>query len=176
MEARVTRAPLLLLLGLVLLLRLPFLNQAIQGDDHNYLQCAMHAQIDPLHPNDAQFLFLGNMVTMRGHLHPPLNGAFLGLLLWLFGSVREVPFHAAYILFSLIAAVDVAPGPAADASPDRFDGASAIVLCNADATCTGGTKCIDGRCTPPSELCADTTQCVVAGAAATGVPTVRSLR
>jgi len=63
------------------------------------------------------------------------------------------------------AAVDVAPGPAADASPDRFDGASAIMLCNADATCTGGAKCIDGRCTPPSELCADTTQCVVAGEA-----------
>jgi len=42
MEARVTRAPLLLLLGLVLLLRLPFLNQAIQGDDHIYLAEAEH--------------------------------------------------------------------------------------------------------------------------------------
>src|SRR5260221_172713 len=65
----------------------------------------------------------------------------------------------------VVAAGVLDPGRAAEASPDRFDGASAIVLCNADATCTGGAKCIDGRCTPPSELCADATQCVVAGEA-----------
>ena len=50
MEARVARKSLLLLLGLVLLIRLPFLNQAIQGDDHIYLTEAQHALIDPLHP------------------------------------------------------------------------------------------------------------------------------
>ena len=51
MEARVARQPLLLLMGLVLLIRLPFLNQAIQGDDHIYITEAQHALIDPLHPN-----------------------------------------------------------------------------------------------------------------------------
>ena len=35
-----------LVLGLVLLIRLPFLNQAIQGDDHIYLTEASHALID----------------------------------------------------------------------------------------------------------------------------------
>ena len=43
MEARVTSRPLLWLLGLVLLIRLPFLNQAIQGDDHIYIAEAEHA-------------------------------------------------------------------------------------------------------------------------------------
>jgi hypothetical protein len=93
-----------IILCLVLLVRLPFLNQAIQGDDFYYLKAAEHAQVDPLHPNHAQYVFLGDMVDMRGHPHPPLNAWYLALLIRLFGEVREVPFHAAYILFSLIAA------------------------------------------------------------------------
>ena len=85
-------------------MRLPFLNQAIQGDDVYYLAAAEHAQIDPLHPNHVRYVFLGDRVDMRGHPHPPLNAWALGALLAVFGDVREVPFHAAYIVFSLIAA------------------------------------------------------------------------
>jgi len=88
----------------VLTLRLPFLNQAVQGDDVYYLYGAEHAQIDPLHPMHARYVFLGQMVDMRGHPHPPLNAWYLGLLLAIFKDVHEIPFHAAYILFSLIAA------------------------------------------------------------------------
>ena len=89
----------------VVALRLPFLNQAIQGDDVYYLYGAQHAQIDPLHPLHARYVFLGQMVDMRGHPHPPLNSWYLGLLLRMFKDVHEIPFHAAYILFSLIAAL-----------------------------------------------------------------------
>ena len=103
MEARVSRRPLLLLLGLVLLLRLPFLNQAIQGDDHIYLTEAGHALIDPLHPNHTGYVFLGIDVDLRGHSHPPGNAWPLAALLLAFGEVKEVPFHAAYLVFSLIA-------------------------------------------------------------------------
>ncbi|MDQ2948116.1 MAG: glycosyltransferase family 39 protein, partial [Acidobacteriota bacterium] len=99
------RKQLLLVSLLVLCLRLPFLNQAIQGDDVNYLYGAEHAQIDPLHPNHARYAFLGQMVDMRGHPHPPLNAWVLGVLIAVLHDVREVPFHAAYIFFSLIAAV-----------------------------------------------------------------------
>jgi hypothetical protein len=45
------------------------------------------------------------MVDMRGHPHPPLNSWILGGLLWAVGDVREIPFHMAYIAFSLIAAL-----------------------------------------------------------------------
>ena len=103
MEERVTRRPLLLLLGLVLLIRLPFLNQAIQGDDHIYITEAQHALIDPLHPSNLKYVFLGQEVDLRGHSHPPGNAWPLAGLLLLFGDVKEIPFHAAYIVFSLVA-------------------------------------------------------------------------
>ena len=103
MEARVARKSLLLCLGVVLLIRLPFLNQAIQGDDHIYLTEAQHALVDPLHPNDVKYVFLGDQVDLRGHPHPPGNAWPLAALIVIFGDVYEVPFHAAYIVFSLIA-------------------------------------------------------------------------
>ncbi len=87
-----------------LALRIPFLNQAIQGDDLYYLYGAEHAQIEPLHPTHAKYAFLGQVVDMRGHPHPPLDAWYLGAILAAFQEVSEVPFHAAYIPFSLIAA------------------------------------------------------------------------
>ncbi|HUS08589.1 MAG TPA: glycosyltransferase family 39 protein [Bryobacteraceae bacterium] len=86
-------------------LRLPFLNQAIQGDDIYYLAGAEHALIDPAHPTHAKYVFQGELVDMRGHPHGPLDAWCLAALLWAFGDVREVPFHLAYIAFSIIAAV-----------------------------------------------------------------------
>lgn len=91
----------------MVLLRAPFLNQAIQGDDYYYLTGAMHAQIDPLHPTHGQYVFLGRPVDMRGHPHPPLNMWILGLLLAVVGDIKEIPFHAAYMVFTLIAALSM---------------------------------------------------------------------
>ena len=98
------RRELIIVALVVLALRLPFLNQAVQGDDVLYLTEAEHAQIEPLHPNHTLGPFLGRMVDMRGHPHPPLDAWYLALLLAIFKDVREIPFHAAYILFSLVAA------------------------------------------------------------------------
>lgn len=108
METRIDRQQgrrldLLLLLGIVLLIRLPFLTQAVQGDDPYYLFGAEHALIDPAHPSHAKYIFHGELVDMRGHPHPPMNSWVLAGLIVLFGDVYEVPFHAAYIVFSLIA-------------------------------------------------------------------------
>ena len=49
------RRDLLLLTIAVVLLRLPFLNQAVQGDDVYYLLIARNAQVDPLHPMQMGF-------------------------------------------------------------------------------------------------------------------------
>jgi Dolichyl-phosphate-mannose-protein mannosyltransferase len=95
----------LAIVALVILLRLPFLNQPIQGDDVYYLYGAEHAQIDPLHPLDTRYMFLGDMVDMRGHPHGPVNPWILAILLAALGDVREIPFHLAYTLFSVIAAL-----------------------------------------------------------------------
>ncbi|HYW41388.1 MAG TPA: hypothetical protein VE959_00945 [Bryobacteraceae bacterium] len=103
MEARVGNRQLLLVMGLVLAIRLPFLNQAILGDDHIYLTEAAHALIEPLHPNHTPYVFMGRPVDLRGHSHPPLNAWVLAGLIAVWGDVKEVPFHAAYTVFSLIA-------------------------------------------------------------------------
>ncbi len=91
------------LLLIVIVLRLAFLHQPAQGDDPYYLYGAEHAQIDPLHPAHAKYIFQGDLVDMRGHPHPPLDSWILAGCLAMFGRVTEVPFHAVYILFSLIA-------------------------------------------------------------------------
>jgi len=96
--------PALLIVALVLLIRLPLLNEAVQGDDVYYLAAATHAQIDPFHPNHVHYIFEGRDVDFRGYPHPPLNAWCLAALIAIFGAVSEIPFHAAYILFSLLAA------------------------------------------------------------------------
>jgi hypothetical protein len=98
------RRQLIVVALVVFALRLPFLNQALQGDDVLYLTEAAHAQIEPLHPKHTQYIFMGRNIDMRGQSHPPLNAWFLALLLATRKDVSEIPFHAAYILFSLIAA------------------------------------------------------------------------
>ncbi|HML18845.1 MAG TPA: glycosyltransferase family 39 protein [Bryobacteraceae bacterium] len=95
----------LAIIAIVLSLRLPFLNQPVQGDDPYYLAGAEHAQIDPLHPAHAKYLFQGDLVDMRGHPHGPLDSWILAALLALFGDVREIPFHLFYSIFSIIAAL-----------------------------------------------------------------------
>jgi hypothetical protein len=85
-------------------LRLPFLNQAVQGDDNTYISEGQHALVDPLHPAYTTYVFRGVDVDLRGHPHPPLDAWVLAGLLAVFGDVKEVPFHSAYILFSLVAA------------------------------------------------------------------------
>jgi hypothetical protein len=99
------RVQLLIVFAVVFLMRLPFLNQAVQGDDVYYLYGAEHALIEPLHPLHAEYMFMGKLVSMRGHPHGPFNSWFLALLLAIFGRVREIPFHLAYEGFSLIAAL-----------------------------------------------------------------------
>jgi len=75
-------------LAFVVLLRAPFLNQAIQGDDHIYLTEAAHALIEPLHPNNVKYVFMGDEVDLRGHSHPPGNAWPLAGLLAVSGEVQ----------------------------------------------------------------------------------------
>ena len=101
------RKQVLVTLLFVFLVRLPFLNQAIQGDDYFYLAAAQHAQIDPAHPHHAQYVFLGERMDMRGHPHPPGDAWLLAGLLAVFGDVYEVPFHLGYLVLSWLAALSM---------------------------------------------------------------------
>jgi Dolichyl-phosphate-mannose-protein mannosyltransferase len=97
---------LLIILAAVFLLRLPFLNEAVQGDESTFLASAAHAQIDPLHPNRTHYIFtfVERDVDLQGGSHMPMDAWVLAALIAIFGDVKEVPFHAAYIVFSLMAA------------------------------------------------------------------------
>ncbi len=101
------RRDLLILLGLVLLIRLPFIAQAIQGDDVFYLIFANNALADPLHPLDTSFRLQGKVVWGAGHTRPPGVAWTLAALLAVLGGVREIALHAAYIGFSLLAVFSV---------------------------------------------------------------------
>ncbi len=96
------RVQLLLLLGLALCLRLVFLQQAFQLDDPSYLGTAEYTLTDPWHPSHFSLVFLGELVSMRGHPHPPLDAWFLGLAIRLTGQRSEPVLHACYLLFTLI--------------------------------------------------------------------------
>lgn len=91
----------------ILLVRLSYLDHPIQGDDYYYLAGAMHAQIDPLHPHHASYIFQGRTVSMMGHPHPPLNAWILAIILAVAGDVRAETFHAVYVCFSLMVAAGV---------------------------------------------------------------------
>jgi hypothetical protein len=93
-----------LVLAVVLAIRIPFWNQPVQGDDTAYLHEAAHAQMDWFHPDHTKYVFQGAEMDMRGHPHGPLNAWVLGGLLGLEKNLKEVPFHAAYTIFSLMAA------------------------------------------------------------------------
>lgn len=94
-----------LLLGLVVLLRLPYLWFPVQGDDAFYLAMAQHALIDPAHPNHFKLIAQGNEVDMRGFPKPPGNAWILAgsIALLSGGEIREPVLHAVYASFSLLA-------------------------------------------------------------------------
>ena len=101
------RRDLLLLTIAVVLLRLLFLNQAVQGDDVYYLLIARNAQVDPLHPMQMGFRLQGELVWAAGHTRPPFNAYVLAGLLAVFGGVREFYFHLFYMAFSLATAISM---------------------------------------------------------------------
>jgi len=52
---------------------------------------------------------------------------------------------------------------ATDGAADAAETSVPTIPCNADGSCSVGSKCIDGQCTAQGQLCSDATQCVVAG-------------
>jgi hypothetical protein len=97
--------PLVWLLGLQLLLVLPFAGQPFHIDDGIYLDIARHAVHAPLHPQDFPYIFEGWRVPDLGsHTHPPFVSYWIALLLRLFGDGPRVHvmLHLGFIVFPLL--------------------------------------------------------------------------
>ncbi len=101
------RREVLIVVAFVLLLRLPFLGIPAQWDDFNYLSAGEYALTNPAHPSWFEFVFHGRTVDMRGHPHPPGVAWIIAALLAVLGPFREAPFHAAFLAFSLTAALSM---------------------------------------------------------------------
>lgn len=95
--------PWLLLLGLVAVLRLPYLWMPVQGDDAFYLAMAQHALVDPAHPNNFKLVAQGGEVDMRGFPKPPGNAWILAGAIAVVGDVSEPALHLLYAGFTLLA-------------------------------------------------------------------------
>lgn len=117
------RRHVLIAVAFVLLLRLPFIGIPAQWDDFNYLAAGEYALANPAHPAWFKFVFHGQEVDMRGHPHPPGVAWIVAALLAVLGPFREAPFHAAFLVFPLTAALSMyalarrfAPGRALSAT------------------------------------------------------------
>lgn len=93
----------ILVVLLTIVLRAPFLDIGAQWDDFNYLTAAKYSLQNPLHPAHARYVFLGEWHDMKGHPHPPGVAWTLGLLWRILGGFREIPFHAAFLGFNILA-------------------------------------------------------------------------
>lgn len=101
------RRHILIVVAFVLLLRLPFISIPAQWDDFNYLAAGQYTLTNPAHPAWFKFVFHGQEVDMRGHPHPPGVAWIIAALLAVLGPFRETPFHAAFLVFSLTAALSM---------------------------------------------------------------------
>lgn len=103
-EPRTRARALLLLAVFTLALHLPFMLKPVQDDEGMYLDMAREVMKHPLTPLSFDYAFQGTVYNAEGHPHPPLNAGLLALLLWVRGGFSVAFFHAAYLVFPLLAA------------------------------------------------------------------------
>lgn len=99
------KTPLAWILGLQLLLALPFIGQPIHQDDHIYVDIGRNALVSPAHAHNFPYCFEGACVPdMASHSHPPFVGYWIGLLLFLFGDSGQVnvTLHLGFLVFPLL--------------------------------------------------------------------------
>ena len=103
---RISSRPRLALAVLTCVLSLPFLDQAFHIDDRIYLEVAEQILRDPLHPYDYPVVFEGLVSPdAASHSHLPSTSYYLALVSLLAGPDREWAFHAAFLIFPVLAAL-----------------------------------------------------------------------
>ncbi|MFA6001190.1 MAG: glycosyltransferase family 39 protein [Thermoleophilia bacterium] len=95
-------------MALVLLFALPFINQAFHWDDRDYIEFAKVQARDITQTNLTDYSYRGQyFIKGLRNPHAPLLTTYLSLLLRSGAQVSEPLFHAAYLIFPLIAALSM---------------------------------------------------------------------
>src|SRR5262245_38768219 len=84
----------------------PFLGQPFHMDDNFYLDMARTARVKPLYPNDAPYVFEGQLLPdMGSHSHPPLQTWLLAGVGAAFGDgeSREWVYHLSLLPLAVLA-------------------------------------------------------------------------
>jgi len=97
----------LILTALVLLFCLPFINQAFHWDDRDYIEFTQVQAGDITQFHLSDYSYRGHFVWRLRNPHAPLLTTYLSLLLRTGAEVSEPLFHAAYLVFPLVAALSM---------------------------------------------------------------------
>lgn len=97
------RWELLLLVGIVLLLTLPFLNQAYHLDDREFIDFGKVQLEDPFQFYLTDYDYAGKHFEVFHTSHPPLLSSLIAVTMWLTGSEAEPVLHGVYLIFPLMA-------------------------------------------------------------------------
>lgn len=78
-------------IGLTTIMTLPFLNKAVHLDDVCYLYVARHILLDPLHPFNFQYNWLGKTIgATYNNVSPPLLSYYFSIIIAFFDETEKV--------------------------------------------------------------------------------------
>lgn len=93
------------LLLVIVLLYVPFLNQAFHIDDRIYLEIADNIHLQPFFPYDYKPVFEGvGAADAASHSHLPLTSYYLSFVQLVSGTDAEWVYHTAFLVFPILAA------------------------------------------------------------------------
>ena len=106
-KTRAVWQDLLIVTAFILLITLPFLNQPFHMDDPGFIEFARVRQDAPLEMQLHDYVFFGQRNETFLDTHPPLVSSYLAVLMYLSGGESEMLYHAAFLVFPLLAGISM---------------------------------------------------------------------
>lgn len=89
----------------VLVITLPFINQALHIDDAIFWDFARRNLESPFSQHVPEYRMMGESFSEWRDTHPPVDALYLALLMRLTGSDAPAPLHAGFIIFPAVAGI-----------------------------------------------------------------------
>jgi len=107
MKGKRTLWELLFLVAVILLLTVPFLNQAYQLDDREFIEFGRAQLEHPFQFYLTDYDYAGAFYKLFQTTHPPVLSSLIATTIWLTGNEAEPLLHGAYLIFPLLAGVSM---------------------------------------------------------------------